>query len=893
MQAADIDVADAEDRRRAQAALTNRVDRLRARGQRLLEEGWDVNTLILLADDASRLAEVGRHVGAEELIEPLVAVAELLGPFARPPQLPDAGTREAFAYRIAALAGACSGFRPDDPVTLASQALVERTRSEENGFPLLVTPPADYARIHAQAPLPVPGAEPEPPAALAPPSVAAEPVFLPESEPEPPREVAPLVAAADVAATESRIEVPADAPAATDAAAEAARELALCYYLGEAGELAQAITQHLALRGIGVERYDRVDALKNQLSRHPPGLVVVDAGFETALDQIGALVKSARERVVHRVHLAAFSAGGDLGARLQAMRAGCDAFIALPAATPAILARLDELAEAQVADPYRIMIIEDDRTQALFADSILRKGGMQTLTLTSALTVFDELDRFRPDLILMDLYMPDCDGMELTALIREREAFVSTPIVFLSGEQSADKHFEALSAGGDDFLSKPIRPKHLISAVLNRVRRARRQQRRAPSPPPEPRAASGMVEQARLLERLSGLLAMDDAGTRNGGLLFFGIDTSAAPERIGWSRLDRALAGLGRQIAEAVGTGALLTRCGDRGYAVLIQDRDAPTLGSWAATQRARIVEALAEPAFRVTIGLCPFSVGIGDAAAMLDAAERAAAEAGIAGVSIVRGAVPVDPALGGRIRAALEAGGFDLVFQPIVSLHGEEQAQFQVLLRLAGEDGRLHTAAEIIPAAEREGLMSEVDQCVLARCLAIATERYRLEQPLRLFVSQSAASTRDPAHLAWLQSRLSGGEHPGDWLSIDLRLADLDADPEAAQRFVAGARALGILVTISGCDNPAAASRIVAGPPADFVKLGPGPAGGRTGAQWVELKDTVALIHEHGGRVIAPRIEDARGAAALWSAGVDYIQGNFVQQATGDLGYDFHASAP
>jgi len=889
MQAADIDVADAEDRRRAQAALTNRVDRLRARGQRLLEEGWDVNTLILLADDASRLAEVGRHVGAEELIEPLAAVAELLGPFARPPQLPDAGTREAFADRIAALAGACSGFRPDDPVTLASQALVERTRSEENGFPLLVTPPADYARIHAQAPLPVPGAEPEPPAALAPPSVAAEPVFLPESEPEPPREVAPLVAAADIAATENRIEVPTDAPAATDAA----RELALCYYLGEAGELAQAITQHLALRGIGVERYDRVDALKNQLSRHPPGLVVVEAGFETALDQIGALVKSARERVVHRVHLAAFSAGGDLGARLQAMRAGCDAFIALPAATPAILARLDELAEAQVADPYRIMIIEDDRTQALFADSILRKGGMQTLTLTSALTVFDELDRFRPDLILMDLYMPDCDGMELTALIREREAFVSTPIVFLSGEQSADKHFEALSAGGDDFLSKPIRPKHLISAVLNRVRRARRQQRRAPSPPPEPRAASGMVEQARLLERLSGLLAMDDAGTRNGGLLFFGIDTSAAPERIGWSRLDRALAGLGRQIAEAVGTGALLTRCGDRGYAVLIQDRDAPTLGSWAAAQRARIVEALAEPAFRVTIGLCPFSVGIGDAAAMLDAAERAAAEAGIDGVSIVRGAVPVDPALGGRIRAALEAGGFDLVFQPIVSLHGEEQAQFQVLLRLAGEDGRLHTAAEIIPAAEREGLMSEVDQCVLARCLAIATERYRLEQPLRLFVSQSAASTRDPAHLAWLQARLSGGEHPGDWLSIDLRLADLDADPEAAQRFVAGARALGVLVTISGCDNPAAASRIVAGPPADFVKLGPGPAGGRTGAQWAELKDTVALIHEHGGRVIAPRIEDARGAAALWSAGVDYIQGNFVQQATGDLGYDFHASAP
>ncbi|HUD41460.1 MAG TPA: EAL domain-containing protein [Dokdonella sp.] len=891
MHAEDIDVEDAEDRRRAQAALTGRVDRLKARGRRLLDEGWDVNTLILLADDATRLAEVGRHVGADELVEPLTAVSNLLRPFARPPRLPDAATRDELADRIAALAGACAGFRPDDPVTLASQALVERTRSEENGFPLLVTPPAEHAQSHAHVIVPAPAAEPAlPAAAIATPPPAVEPVFLPD--PEPPHEAAPQAAAArfdadgDVAAT-------AAAATTLDAAGEAARELALCYYLGAAGELAQAVTQHLALRGIVVERFDRVDALKNQLSRHPPGLVVVDAGFESALDQIGALVKSARERVVHRVHLAAFSDGGDLGARLQAMRAGCDAFIALPAATPAILARLDELAEAQVADPYRIMIIEDDRTQALFADSILRKGGMQTLTLTSALTVFDELDRFRPDLILMDLYMPDCDGMELTALIREREAFVSTPIVFLSGEQDADKHFEALSAGGDDFLSKPIRPKHLISAVLNRVRRARRQQRRAPSLPAEPQPASGTVEQARLLERLSGLLAMDDAGTRNGGLLFFGVDTSAAQERIGWSRLDRALDGLGRQIADALGAGALLTRCGDRGHAVLIQDRDAPTLASWAAAQRARILDALAEPAFRVTVGLCPFRAGIGDAAAMLDAAERAAAEAGLAGVSIVHGAMPVDPALGERIRAALEGGGFDLVFQPIVSLHGEEQAQFQVLLRLAGEDGRLHTAAEIIPAAERAGLMSEVDQGVLARCLAIAAERYRLEQPLRLFVSQSAASTRDPAHLAWLRSQLALGEHPGDWLSIDLRLADLDDDAEALQRFVAGARALGVLVTISGCDTLAAAHRIVAGPPVDFVKLGPGPAGGRTDAQWAELKDIVALVHEHGGRVIAPRIEDARGAAALWSAGVDYIQGNFVQQATGDLGYDFHASAP
>ncbi|ANB19319.1 EAL domain-containing response regulator [Dokdonella koreensis] len=868
MQAYDIDIDDGETRRRMRTALSARAERLAARGERLLDEGWDINTLILLADDAGWLAGVGQHLATAELAAPLAAIDALLQPFLDPPRLPDAAARAGLAALVATVEAACAGARADDPVTLASQALVERTRAEENGFPLLASPPPDYWRRHAiepqEAPLPVAAAAPMP--------------DLPDAR---------------TAAARTGTDPAAVPPASAEDALPTGAEPALCYYLGPAGDLALAIEQHLALRGIGFSRFDRADGFKGQLTRQPPGLVVVDAGFETALDEIGALVKSARERVMHRVHLAAFSAGGDLNARLHAMRAGCDAFIALPASTPAVLARLDELAHAHTPDPYRILIIEDDRTQALFADSILRKGGMQTLTLTDALAVLDELDRFRPDLILMDLHMPGCDGMELTALIREREAFVSTPIVFLSGEQDADKHFDALSAGGDDFLSKPIRPKHLISAVLNRVRRARRQQRRTPVPA-EARALSGPVEKRQLLDRLSGLLAMDDAGRREGGLLFFGVEYTAAPhERIGWSRRDRLIEALGRHLGEAIGPGDLVTRCGDSGFAVLTRERGVAALEDWAGAQRTRLLAALEEPALGLAVGICPFNAGIGDAGAMLDAAEHAAAGTGLTGVASVQVASPVDPALGPRLRAALAADGLDLVFQPIVSLHGEEQAQFQVLLRLAGDDGRLHTAAEIIPAAEREGLMTAVDQCVLDRCLAIAADRYRQEQPLRLFVSQSLASTCDPAHLAWLEARLAGDAHPRGWLSIDLRLADFDAEPAAARAFAVAARDLGVLVTISGCDGPAAAHAIAAGPAVDFVKLGPGPAGGRTDAQWSELKETVALVHAGGARVIAPRIEDARGAAALWGAGVDYIQGNFVQQATGDLGYDFHASAP
>jgi EAL domain-containing protein (putative c-di-GMP-specific phosphodiesterase class I) len=56
-------------------------------------------------------------------------------------------------------------------------------------------------------------------------------------------------------------------------------------------------------------------------------------------------------------------------------------------------------------------------------------------------------------------------------------------------------------------------------------------------------------------------------------------------------------------------------------------------------------------------------------------------------------------------------------------------------------------------------------------------------------------------------------------------------------------------------------------------------------------LHALVELAHELGTRVIAPRVEDARGAAALWTAGVDFIQGNFVQPAHKELTFDFQAS--
>ena len=858
------------------AQLPQRLARLSSRGERLHREGWDINTLHLLAADAALLAAACRELEAEALADALAALATTVRPLFDPPRVPDS----AVGARIQTL---LDEIRAEELPVAAQASAIEAGvfvpgPVQDQGFPLLVTPPPNYWRRFAGLVARAPVVEPEP---AAPPTIA--PVTIAP---------APAAVAPPIETTPSAVPTRSSAPA---------RKMA--YHLTRGEPPAAEIDRYLAEQGHDLNTFDGADELKELLVALPPHLVVVDAEFEGALDEIGALVKRARGEVSERIWFVALANDAELPRRLRAVRAGCDAFIALPAKAEDVIARIGELIETERSNPYRIMIVEDDRSQTLFAESILRKAGMETLAIMEGLSALDELDRFRPELILMDLYMPDVDGMELTALIREREAFISTPIVFLSGEHDADKHFEALNAGGDDFLSKPIRPKHLISAVTNRVRRARQMSSRQ-LPAPVATAATapdGTVAREALLQRLAECLAMEDARSRAGGLVAFELEDAAALRaRLGDARMERLLAEIASFIAGHAGVHDKVTREGEAGFLLLNSDREAGQLEAYAANIRDRLSRetfAAAEGAARLLLdaGVAPFQGSVGDALAMLDAAKGAIAKSrggGRHGVFVVHDETKTNDAeLARLIRFALDGAGLQILFQPIVSLHGEEHEQFQALLRLKGDDGHQYAAAEIVPVAERAGMIAEIDRWVFAECVAMIVERTRTGRAPRLFLSQSIASVREPGRIEWMREVLERAEIRGDSVSLEVTAANAGPASEDLARFAAAIKPLGLTLTLSGFEGGAAGAALLDAIAVDVIKLSPRYVRVDDDAVRKELRDLVAAAHERNMQVIAPRVEDARGAAALWSAGVDFIQGNFVQRAGHDLAFDFHAS--
>ncbi|MCD9047879.1 EAL domain-containing protein [Luteimonas sp. MHLX1A] len=543
--------------------------------------------------------------------------------------------------------------------------------------------------------------------------------------------------------------------------------------------------------------------------------------------------------------------------------------------------------------PYRVMIVEDDPSQALFAESILNGAGMQAQVVPDPGLAIATLEVFQPDLVLMDLHMPSIDGTELTHMIRSHGAFAQTPIVFLTGDPDPERQFEVLELGADDFLTKPVRPRHLIAAVQNRIRRARQAQ----APATEGRhPLTGLLTRNRMLQRLAAGIP----GEGNGALFFVELEGIAAlRDRIGYALLESVLVEASRHIA-ALSEGHAAARLNDNTF--LVHADVAPDdLLAWARELRdglARREFSAGEEAIRLRgrIGALSLADGFQDAGSALAAAEHALRLARLEPIGIARYVAPdvrsTDPSLGELVAHAIAEGRIELAYQPIVAVAGGDDPQYQTLLRLRGGDGTLHTAAEILPAAEAAGLLEEIDRHVLDLALSTLQAQRQRGRTLRLFVSQSPRSLGCDGYAPWLLAELGAREIDGAQLVVDVRQDDALVHAVSLQEFCAAVQNSGVHLCLSGYRVGAESDALLAQLPLTHVRLSAHYSTG-SGDQLVrdEMRDAIERAHRSGLQVIGQQVENPQAAATLWMSGIDYIQGNLVQVAGREVDFDFQHS--
>lgn len=125
-------------------------------------------------------------------------------------------------------------------------------------------------------------------------------------------------------------------------------------------------------------------------------------------------------------------------------------------------------------EQVKILVVDDEPDIVEFLSYNLRKEGFEVVTAQDGEEALEVARREKPAIILLDIMMPRLDGVEVCRLLRQEPEFRDTLVAFLTARNEDYSQIAALDVGGDDYITKPIRPRVLISRIKALLRRKER-----------------------------------------------------------------------------------------------------------------------------------------------------------------------------------------------------------------------------------------------------------------------------------------------------------------------------------------------------------------------------------------------------------------------------------
>ncbi|RMH83389.1 diguanylate cyclase [Pseudomonas sp. AOB-7] len=245
------------------------------------------------------------------------------------------------------------------------------------------------------------------------------------------------------------------------------------YILEEEAAAGESMRLTLNNFGYRAEHFNSIAGLDAALQQHLPDALIVDVNLPgescSGLDYAAHL----QQRLDAPLPLLVLTQQDDFATQLQAVRAGALGFFAKPVDIPQLESRLERCFAQQHGEPYRVLIVDDDQDLASRYSLVLRGAGMLVEVLREPAQIFAHLRDFNPEVVLLDVNMPDCTGPELAQIIRCNDDWLRIPIIYLSAETDIAKQMSALIKAGDDFVTKPISDNALVATVFSRAQRAR------------------------------------------------------------------------------------------------------------------------------------------------------------------------------------------------------------------------------------------------------------------------------------------------------------------------------------------------------------------------------------------------------------------------------------
>ena len=416
---------------------------------------------------------------------------------------------------------------------------------------------------------------------------------------------------------------------------------------------------------------------------------------------------------------------------------------------------------------------------------------------------------------------------------------------------------------------------------------------------------TGLFNRAYFQEQLEGI---SETAVRQGQpstLVYISIDSfNSLQAEIGIGGADLILADIADTLKRYFAEGTLMARFGDDACTVLLAGKEPDAVGELLETLRRQIEANLFEANGRtvqvtVSMGVSTLSETNPDPSQALDRSHRLADQISQAGGNAIKVFNPLEELahqanrgnLIALISHTLETNAFKLQFQPVISLRGDNSAQYEVYLRLLNSQGEEVPAGDYLPAALDAGMAGELDRWLIRTTVRQLAEHRVTNADTRLILNLNSASLQELDLIPWISSVLKEARLPMDALIFQFNDADVNTYLKQAKAFTEALRAIHCKVSLShfGCAlNPYASLKHVH---VDYVKIdGSFSRDLSTPESVAALREMVTTLHSQGKLTIVPFVDSATMMPTLWQAGVNYIQGYYLQAPSETMNYDFSA---
>lgn len=250
----------------------------------------------------------------------------------------------------------------------------------------------------------------------------------------------------------------------------ATSDSSLIYVIEHDQPLADELCLTLHHFGHEVQHFTQLAMAQQQILTRAPSLIICASELS---ESAGHSLTQLQAQLHHPVPVIFMSNGAGFNDYLAAVRAGAVGYFVKPLDTMSLVNYFEHYLDPNRSSPYRILLVDDDQDLCEHYRLILGEANMRVEILHEPTHLFDLLDSFHPELILLDINMPHCSGPELAQAIRLNPEWMQVAITYLSSESDLDKRLTAMSCAGDGLLDKNLNQRELIAAVSMRAARSR------------------------------------------------------------------------------------------------------------------------------------------------------------------------------------------------------------------------------------------------------------------------------------------------------------------------------------------------------------------------------------------------------------------------------------